>query len=98
VVAVSLTNLPSGATARLRVTVEPNASNRGVWMAIEASGYAAASYEDLDGSRAARTRWATFKDLPDGSYTAWIRLIREHGEVSAHSEFTVGAGDEEAFP
>jgi hypothetical protein len=89
--------LPSHGTARLRVTVEPNASNRGVWMAIEASGYAAASYEDLDGAHAARTRWATFKDLPDGSYMAWVRVLKEHGETSASVAFTVGAGEEEQF-
>ncbi len=44
-------------TARLRVTVEPNKLNRGLWTAIEADGYAAASYEDLAGASAPKTRW-----------------------------------------
>jgi hypothetical protein len=87
--------LPSGATARLRVAIDPRAENRGVWVAIEASGYAAAHYEDLNGANAPRTRWVEFKDLPDGSYTAWVRVIRQHGESSVNAEFTVGAADEE---
>lgn len=91
------TVLPHKGTARLRVTVEPNKVNRGLWTAIEASGYATAHYEQIDGPGAPKTRWVEFKDLPDGNYTAWVRLLREHGEVSASVTFIVGH-DEEAFP
>lgn len=91
------TVLPHQGTARLRVTVDPNKANRGLWVAIEASGYAAAHYEQLEGASAPKTRWSEFKDLPDGSYTCWVRLLREHGEVSASVTFIVGQ-DEELFP
>jgi len=88
--------LPHKGTARLRITVEPSKANRGLWVAIEASGYAAAHYEELNGDKAPRTRWTEFSDLPDGSYTAWARLLKEHGEVSASATFIVGQ-DEELF-
>ena len=92
-------NLPHRATARLRVMVDPSTANRGLWVAIEASGYAAASYQQLEGAQSPRTRWVEFKDLPDGAYTAWVRLIREHGEVSNSAPFSVGAvEEEETFP
>lgn len=91
------TVLPHYGTARLRVTVDPQKANRGLWTAIEASGYAAAHYEQLEGAASPRTRWTTFTDLPDGSYTAWVRLLREHGEQSASVTFIVGH-DDEAFP
>lgn len=89
--------LPHKGTARLRVTVEPQATNRGLWTAIEASGYAAAHYEQIDGASAPKSRWVEFKDLPDGNYTAWIRLLKDHGEISASVTFTVGY-DETEFP
>jgi len=88
--------LPHKGTARLRVTVEPNKANRGLWTAIEASGYAAAHYEQLEGDKSPKTRWTEFTDLPDGNYTAWVRLMREHGETSANTAFIVGQ-DEELF-
>lgn len=89
--------LSSHATARLRVTVDPQKTNRGLWTAIEATGYATAHYEQLEGAQSARTRWVEFADLPDGEYTAWARVLREHGEQSASAMFQVGAGDE-PFP
>jgi hypothetical protein len=92
------TVLPSHATARLRVTVEPQKANRGLWTAIEASGYAAAHYEQLEGAQAPKTRWTEFTDLPDGEYTAFVRVLREgKPEVGARATFIVGGGDE-AFP
>lgn len=88
------------ATVRLRVTVAPHKDNRGLWVAIEAAGYASAHYEELPADRAAHTREVEFKDLPDGAYTAWARLLREHGEPpSARETFLVGQSDsEDPFP
>lgn len=88
--------LPSGAVVRLRITVEPNPANREMWVAIEASGYAAASFEQLDGTSAPRTRIVEFKGVPDGEYSAYARVIAQHGEMSVSATFTVGAV-EEAF-
>lgn len=90
------TVLPHKGTARLRVTVDPQKANRGLWTAIEASGYATAHYEQLEGAQSPKTRWVEFRDLPDGNYTAWVRLLRDHGEVSASVTFIVGQ-DEEIF-
>lgn len=90
------TVLPHQGTARLRVTVDPRSMNRGLWTAIEASGYATAHYEQLEGAKSPKTRWVEFRDLPDGNYTAWVRLLRDHGEVSASLTFIVGQ-DEELF-
>ncbi len=91
-------NLPHEGTARLRITVTPSAENRGLWRAIESDDYAAASFETLTGATAPRTRWVEFRDLPDGTYTAEARLLRDHGELNAHATFTVGGGDDEVFP
>jgi len=91
------TVLPHEGTARLRVTVEPNTVNRGLWTAIESEDYASAHYEQIDGASSARTRWVEFPDLPDGSYTAEARLLKDHGEQSARVTFSVGF-PEEAFP
>ena len=88
------TILPHDATARLRVTIDPQKLNRGLWVAIESTGYASAHYEQLAGAQAPKTRWVEFADLPDGNYTAWARLLKERGETSASATFIVGQGEE----
>jgi hypothetical protein len=90
--------LPHEGTARLRVTVDPQSANRGLWTAIESDGYATAHYEELNGARSPKTRWVSFPDLPDGEYTCWVRLLRDHGEKSASVTFIVGSDAEPAFP
>ncbi len=81
--------LVAPALVRLRVTVAPNKDNRDLWVAIEADGYAAAHYEQLDGAHAPITRWVEFKATPAGAYTAWARVIRARGETSASDTFLV---------
>lgn len=83
--------LPHDAVARLRVTITPSSHNRGAWVAIEADGYAGAHYEQLDAA-SPKTRWVEFKDLPDGDYTAWVRVMHDQGsDTSVSTPFTVGA-------
>jgi hypothetical protein len=82
--------LPHRGTARLKVTVTPHSGNRGLWTAIEATGYSTAHYEQLEGADSPRTRWTEFKDLPDGNYTAWARVVRVKDEHSASARFIVG--------
>jgi hypothetical protein len=88
---------PHEATVRVRVTVAPNRANQGLWIAIESDDYAGSHYEDLPGQDAPKTREWDWKDLPDGEYTAWAHLLKDHGEQSASDTFTVGAPEPEAF-
>jgi hypothetical protein len=89
--------LPHEGTVTLEVMVARNKLNRGLFTAIESEEYAASTYEGLQGGDAATMRQVQFKDLPDGNYTGWAHLIREHGQTSASVTFIVGAGDE-VFP
>lgn len=91
--------LPSHSTARLRVTIDPHKDNRLIWAAIESDDHADASYRELSGASAPKTWWFDFKDVPDGQYTAYAHLSREHDAVrSASATFTVGAIEAEPFP
>lgn len=82
---------PEPATIRLRVTVEPAKANRHLWVAIEATGYSTAHYEQLDDA-SPRTRIVEFKDLPGGDYGVFIRVQRAKGrglDLTARESFVV---------
>ena len=79
---------PAPADVQLVITVQPNHENRGLWVAIESSGYATAHFEELD-VHSPIQRTVTFKQLPGGEYTAWARLLRVHGETSASDTFII---------
>lgn len=80
---------PEPATVRLRVSVEPAPVNRHLWVAIEATGYSAAHYEQLDAT-SPRTRIVDFKDLPGGDYGVFIRVQRTRGnDLTARDHFMV---------
>lgn len=80
------------ADVSLVITVQPNRENRGLWVAIEASGYATAHFEELD-VHAPIQRIVLFKQIPSGEYRAYARLIRQHGEISAEDTFIVDGLD-----
>lgn len=78
------------ATVRLRVTVQHHPANRGLWVAVEATGYSSAHFEDLTDGNYPVTRWVEFKDLPAGEYLVWVHVDRAKAPtVRATSQFTI---------
>lgn len=68
------------AYVRLRILVEPDAANRGLYVALVSEGFETSSYEQLEGMDSPRTRWREFKDVPEGEYAA-VAVV-ERGRAS----------------
>lgn len=79
---------------RLKITVEPHAANRGLWVQADSGSFATSSYEQLEGEASSRTRWVVWKDLPAGAYTVTATVDRG-AERSWHGQagFTVLSSD-----
>ena len=63
---------------RVRVSVDPDAANRGLLVAAISDGFETSSYEQLEGTASPLTRWKTFKDVPAGTYALIARVDRGH--------------------
>lgn len=62
---------------RLRVRVAPDPANRTLILRAESpDGFARRSDESLEGSRAAKTRWVEWGDVPAGTYTVQATVER----------------------
>lgn len=70
-------------TIRVRVRVEPAASNRVLNIVADSSDYYRSSEIQLDGERAPRTLVVQFPSLPGGDYVVHSTLIDENGRLSA---------------
>ena len=56
------------AYVRLRIRVEPDPDNRGLWVSAVSDDFATSSYKQL-ARDSAPTRWVIWKDIPAGVYT-----------------------------
>jgi uncharacterized protein (DUF58 family) len=69
---LKITVSPSQSTApanlRIRVTVEPNATNRSVAVAAESDHYFRSSEVTLEGDQGPRTIYFEFRGVPGGQY------------------------------
>jgi hypothetical protein len=70
-------------TIRVRVRVEPAASNRTLNVVADSGDYYRSSEIQLDGERAPRTLVVQFPSLPGGDYVFHSMLIDENGRRSA---------------
>ena len=79
------------ATIRVRVTVEPDAQNRYLIMALNDGDVTVGrSDEELRGAAAPRTRWREFKSVPAGEYAAVAVVHRaDRSELQARAAVTV---------
>jgi hypothetical protein len=71
------------ATIRVRVGVEPAASNRVLHVVADSGDYYRSSEIQLDGERAPRTLVVQFPSLPGGDYVVHSTLFDENGQQSA---------------
>jgi hypothetical protein len=81
------------AYVRVRVTVEPDPDNRGLWIGLASVGDVVhGSYEQLEGDRSPRTRWREFKHVEAGAYVAYAVIERVDGtRAEARDTVTVQA-------
>lgn len=70
-------------TIRVRVKVEPAASNRVLSIVADSGEYYRSSQIQLDGEQAPRTLDVQFPGLPGGDYVVNSILIDENGQRSA---------------
>jgi hypothetical protein len=71
------------ATIRVRVRVEPAASNRVLNVVADSGDYYRSSEIQLDGERTPRTLVVQFPSLPGGDYVVHSTLLDENGRRSA---------------
>jgi hypothetical protein len=71
------------ATIRVRVRVEPAASNRVLNVVADSGDYYRSSEIPLDGERAPRTLVVQFPSVPGGDYVVHSTLLDENGRRSA---------------
>ena len=76
---------------RMRVRVEPDAANRELDVALWSGGERAyGSRGQLEGEKAAITRWVVYKDVQAGEYIATATVFRQGAEpVQGRSKLTV---------
>lgn len=91
-VRVSPTVAREPARITVRVSVEPNADNRGLEVVAESATFFRSSYLQLDGERAARTSVFQYRDLPAGNYVVRAVLLDREGERDgiAVAKVTIG--------
>lgn len=63
----------------MKVRVEPDPANRGLYVVLFSHGYETSSFEQLEGAEAPRTRWREFTNVPEGEYDA-VAVVDRGGD------------------
>lgn len=61
---------------RIKVQVEPDEANRGLFVTAVSDSFERSSFEQLEGTRSRRTRWVDWPDVPAGNYTVTAYVDR----------------------
>ncbi len=79
------------ATVRIRVTVAPDAANRGLAVIADSGSFSRSSEVTLEGDRAPRTIIVEYPSLPAGAYEVRGVLVGSRGQALAvaHTNITV---------
>lgn len=70
----------------VRARVETNQDNRLVEVIAESADFYRSSQIQLDGDRAPRTTYVSFRSLPSGRYSIRVLVRGSHGQVREYSE------------
>jgi hypothetical protein len=71
------------ADVNIRITVEPDASNRGLQIVTDSDSFFRSSLIQLDGDRAAVTTMIQLRGLPGGEYAVTAMVIGANGQQRA---------------
>ena len=70
----------------VRATVEANQDNRMVEIVAESADFYRSSQIQLDGDKAPRTTYVSFRSLPGGRYSVRVAVRGSRGQVLGYSE------------